>query len=129
MSLEFEVSEEISASPEEIFHAWLDSEGHSKMTGGVAEASPEVGAEFHAWDGYIQGRNLELEPGRRILQSWRTSNFEASDPDSEIEILLEPTDGGTKVILRHTKLPPHGTQYQQGWIDHYFVPMKQYFSS
>jgi len=129
MSLEFEVSEEISASPQEIFDAWLDSEGHSKMTGGAAEASPEVGAEFQAWDGYIQGKNLKLEPGRRILQSWRTSNFEASDPDSEIEILLEPTEAGTKVILRHTKLPTHGTQYQQGWIDHYFVPMKQYFSS
>ena len=129
MSLEFEVSVEISASPQEIFDAWLDSEGHSNMTGGAAEASPEVGAEFQAWDGYIQGRNLELEPGRRILQSWRTSNFEDSDPDSEIEILLEPTEAGTKVILRHTKLPPHGTQYQQGWIDHYFVPMKQYFSS
>lgn len=129
MSLEFEVSEEISASPQVIFDAWLDSEGHSNMTGGAAEASSEVGAEFQAWDGYIQGRNLELEPGRRIVQSWRTSNFEASDPDSEIEILLEPTDGGTKVTLRHTKLPPHGTQYQQGWIDHYFVPMKQYFSS
>ena len=127
MAIEFEVSTVIAASPETIYDAWLDSERHSRMTGGLAKVSAEVGAEFEAWDGYIHGRNLALVRGKRIVQSWRTSEFDASEADSQIEITFVPAEGGTKVTIRHTNLPPHGTQYQQGWVDAYFNPMKEYF--
>ena len=71
--IEFTVSDVIPASPDEVYRAWLSSEGHSEMTGGAANASDEVGASFDAWDGYIEGKNVDLEPGRRIVQSWRWS--------------------------------------------------------
>lgn len=99
------------------------------MMGGAATASTELGGAFDAWDGYIHGSNLALDPGKRIVQSWRTTQFEASEEDSQIEVVLEEVDGGTKLTLRHTNLPPHGTRYEQGWKDHYFNPMKEYFSS
>ena len=126
--MEFEVSALIPATPEQIFDAWLDSQGHAAMTGSPAKASPERGAEFEAWDGYIRGRNLVLERPARIVQSWRTTHFEASDPDSQIEVLLEPRGGGTQVTLRHTGLPAHGSQYETGWPTHYFEPMRSHFS-
>lgn len=129
MAIEFEVSALIPASPEVVYEAWLDSEGHTKMTGGEAKVSSEVGGEFEAWDGYIQGRNLELEYGKRIVQSWRTSEFADDEADSRIEITLDREGDGTKVTLRHTNLPPHGEQYEQGWVDSYFVPMQEYFES
>ena len=129
MAIEFEVSALIPASPEVVYEAWLDSEGHAKMTGGEAKVSSEVGGEFEAWDGYIQGRNLELEYGKRIVQSWRTSEFADDEADSRIEITFDREGDGTKVTLRHTNLPPHGEQYEQGWVDSYFVPMKEYFES
>ena len=97
------------------------------MTGSRAEFSSEVGDAFEAWDGYIQGVNMELEPNKRILQHWRTSEFEKSDKDSLLEILLEPDVDGTRVTIKHSNLPDHGMQYQQGWIDSYFIPMKEYF--
>ena len=127
MPIEFEVSTVLAASPQEIYDAWLDSEAHGKMTGSPAKASAEIGAEFEAWDGYIRGRNLRLEPGKRIVQSWRTVEFAASEPDSQIEVTFEPVDAGTNVAIRHTNLPPHGTQYEQGWVESYFEPMKDYF--
>ena len=126
--MEFTVSASISATPEEIFDAWLDSQGHSEMTGSPAKASPEPGAGFEAWDGYIRGRNVVVERPGRIVQSWRTSHFDASDPDSQIEVLLEPKRGGTKVTLHHTRLPAHGSRYETGWSEHYFEPMRAYFS-
>jgi len=129
MAIEFEVSALIPASPEVVYEAWLDSEGHTKMTGGEAKVSSEVGGEFEAWDGYIQGRNLELEYGKRIVQSWRTSEFADDEADSRIEITFDREGDGTKVTLRHTNLPPHGEQYEQGWVDSYFVPMQEYFES
>jgi uncharacterized protein YndB with AHSA1/START domain len=127
MSVSFEVSGEIPASPAEVYSAWLSSDEHSKMTGSSASASASVGESFEAWDGYIRGRNLELEPPERILQLWRTSEFEDSDKDSLLEILFESEGSGTRITVRHSDLPDHGMQYQQGWIDSYFVPMKRYF--
>ena len=123
----FTLSEWFPASPDEVYLAWLDSEGHSHMTGSPARISSKVGEEFEAWDGYIFGKNLELEPGKRILQAWRTTEFEPSERDSLVEIIFEPSSDGTKVIINHSNLPAHGSQYQQGWVDFYFQPMKEYF--
>jgi len=129
MAIEFVVSAILPAKPQEIYSAWLSSKGHSGMTGSPASISSKVGDEFDAWDGYIHGKNLELEPGKRIVESWRTSEFSKNEPDSRIEITLEPLGDQTKLTLRHTGLPSHGGQYEQGWVESYFAPMQEYFSS
>ena len=126
--MEFTLKTIIESSPEVIYATWLSSEGHAKMTGGVASISDRVGADFTAWDGYIKGKNLELERNRRILQSWRTSDFEDDEKDSQLEILLNEQDGHTELTLIHTNLSEHGEQYKTGWVNHYFEPMKAYFS-
>ena len=128
MAIEFIVSDVFPASAREIYDTWLSSQGHSNMTGSPASISAVVGEEFTAWDGYILGKNLELEPGKRIVQTWRTTEFSADEPDSRIEITFEPQGNQTKLVLKHTGLPPHGGQYEQGWVDAYFEPMKEYFS-
>ena len=51
MAIEFEVSDIIPATPDQVYKAWLDSDGHTNMTGGPAKASTDVGGEFEAWDG------------------------------------------------------------------------------
>ncbi len=127
MSIEFEVDDLIPAAPETVYAAWLDSSAHTQMTGSSAEVSAEVGGEFQAWGGYIRGKNIELEPPSRILQHWRTTEFDDGDADSLLEIMLMPEASGTRVTIRHSNLPDHGMQYQQGWRDSYFEPMKQYF--
>ncbi len=127
MPIEFEVSQVIPASAEAIYEAWLSTDGHTAMTGSPATATDAVGETFEAWEGYIQGRNLELEAPRRIVQSWRTMEFDKSEEDSRLEILLTPEGEGTLVTLRHSMLPEHGMQYQQGWVDSYFLPMLAYF--
>jgi uncharacterized protein YndB with AHSA1/START domain len=128
MPFSFTLSDTIPATPRRIYDAWLDSDGHSAMTGGGATASLLEGAAFTAWDDYISGRNLVLQPGRRIVQSWRTTRFTPADADSQIEVLLEQIEGGTRLTLHHTDVPDGHTGYQDGgWQDHYFEPMKRYF--
>ena len=125
----FEIWDVIPATPDAVYDAWIDGEKHSQMTGGAATGWPESGAEFTAWDGYIRGRNLALEPGERIVQSWRTTQFPESARDSRIEVTLEAVDGGTRLTLRHSDIPEgQGKSYETGWADHYFEPMKAYFS-
>jgi len=129
MANQFAVSTVIQVPAKKIYDAWLNSEGHARMTGGSARINAEVGAEFEAWDGYIRGKNLILEPSQRIVQSWRTTEFSEEEPDSQIEVTFEKAGAGTKVTIHHTHLPKHGKQYKQGWVENYFEPMKKYFKS
>ena len=129
MSIEFEVSDFVPASLDRVYSAWLDSDEHSAMTGSPASVYAKIGGNFEAWGGYIQGKNLELEPSSRILQLWRTSEFEDSDEYSLLEVLFESAEHGTTIRIRHTQLPEHGMQYKQGWRDAYFTPMKVYFET
>lgn len=125
----FTLTVTLPGNPKDIFDAWLSSDGHSQMTGSPAEVVPEIGGAFKAWDGYIWGKTLEMEPYSRILQVWRTSEFPEESPYSRVEILLEEISDGTKITLKHTKIPDgQGEGYKQGWEDSYFTPMRAYFS-
>jgi len=99
------------------------------MTGGEANMSGEVGAEVSAWDGYISGRNLELIPGERIVQSWRTTEFADEHEDSVISIVLTEVGDGTLLTLEHSNVPDDKRSYEEGgWQSHYFEPMVTYFT-
>lgn len=126
----FELHITLGTPPDQLFEAWLDDEEHSAFTGGEAKIDPEVGGSYTAWDGYIEGRTLVKEPPRRIVQTWRTSDFAEDDADSELELLFEDDGlGGTKLTLRHHGLPEgEAARYEQGWRDSYFAGMVEYFS-
>jgi uncharacterized protein YndB with AHSA1/START domain len=129
MPYTFTLTATIPASPQEIYEAWLDSLGHSEMTGGEASMSDEVGAEVSAWDGYINGRNLELIPGERIVQTWRTSEFAKEHDDSVISIVLREVSGGALLTLEHSNVPDDHRSYEEGgWQSNYFEPMVVYFT-
>src|SRR5262249_38301226 len=117
----------IPARAQDIYDAWLSSSGHENITGGQkAQISAQEGAAFTVWNGYITGQNLKLEPGRRIVQSWRTTKFTATRPDSQNSGL--PAAGGTRVRGRHSNVPDGHTSYRDGgWQRSYFEPMKQHF--
>lgn len=126
----YKLTTTLPASAREIYDAWLDSLAHSKMTGGEATMSGETGAEVSAWDGYITGRNVELVPGERIVQSWRTTQFTDEHGDSLITVTLEELENGTLLTLLHSNVPDAQTSYERGgWQTHYFEPMAAYFAS
>jgi activator of HSP90 ATPase len=125
----FTLTTTVPVSPQDLYKAWMTSDGHAAMTGSPAKVDPRPGGAFTAWDGYITGKTLELEPGRRIVQSWRTSEFPASAPHSQLEIVLEAAGRGTKLTLTHTEIPEDQVDsYREGWDESYFQPMKEYFS-
>jgi activator of HSP90 ATPase len=121
----------LPAPPQEIYDAWLSTKEHTRFTGGKASASRKVNGKFTAWDGYITGKNVELKSGKKIVQAWRTTEFPVDAPDSILELTFEKRPGGkTKLTLRQKDIPKgQGKQYKTGWKEHYFEPMKEYFSS
>jgi activator of HSP90 ATPase len=129
MSDSLKMSDIIPATPQEIYEAWLDSKKHSAMTGSKAVIEAEVGGTFTAWEEYISGTNIELEPNHRIVQKWRTTDFTDDLPDSDLEILLDEVPDGTKVTIVQSSLPEDQIDaYKLGWKDFYFEPMKKYFT-
>ena len=128
MKEEFELRERFDVPAAALYRGWLDGEEHGAMTGAAAAVDARVGGVFSAWDEYITGKTLELKEDRHIVQSWRTTEFADTDEDSRLEILLERDDDGTVLVLRHTEIPQgQGESYRQGWVDHYFRPMHDYF--
>ena len=131
----------INASVETIYKAWLSTDGHSSITGSPAKVDGTVNGDFTAWDGYIWGMFLELEPDHRILQAWRTAEFPSEAEDSIVEILFNEEHGkagldtpqkargySTTLTLKHSNIPEGQAEgYKTGWEDFYFKPMKEYF--
>lgn len=116
--------------PEILYRIWMSSRMHSDFTGSPAVIDERVGGAFTAWNGYITGKNIALEPGFRILQSWRTTDFPPDAPDSELELLMEAYTGGTVFTLVHRNLPPDQVEdYRLGWEEEYLQPLKDYLEN
>ena len=118
------------ATPEQVYDALVNPKKHARFTGAAATGEPRVGGKFTAWDGYIDGTHLELEPGRRIVQEWSTAEWPQGSPASRLEFTFTEKDGGVEVTMVHSNVPASQVEsYRQGWIDHYWQPLKKYFAA
>ena len=116
---------EFAATPHQVYEALMDSAKHSKFSGGEATISRKVGGKFTAYDGYAEGKNLELIPDEKIVQSWRASDWPEGH-NSEITFELTKTKTGTKLAFTQTDVPAEFyDDIAQGWIDWYWRPMKK----
>jgi len=94
-------------------------------TGDKVEMSTEPGSEFSMWDGSIEGKNLEFEQDRKIVQQWY---FGDQTEESIVTILLHPHKKGTSAELRHTNIPDEDfDDLVEGWNDSYFGELREYF--
>jgi len=120
----------IPALPKEVYEALIDPKKHSAFTGSPATGSAKVGAKFTAWDGYISGKNLELERGKRIVQEWVTTDWPRNLPPSRLELTFKEVDGKTELTMIHSDIPvDQKEELEQGRTDYYWNPMKNYFEA
>ena len=118
----------VLASPDEVYEVFMDAKKHSAVTGSKATCDPKVGGKFTAWDGYISGKNLELEKGKKIVQEWITTEWPPGYPPSRLELTFKKVKGGTEISMVHSNVPAKQAEdYEQGWIDFYWEPLKEYF--
>jgi activator of HSP90 ATPase len=117
----------MKGSPEEIYEVLMDSRKHAKLTGASANISREVGGTISAYDGYIEGKNVELVRNRRIVQLWRGSDW-PEGVFSRVTFALHKISGGTHISFRQSGVPDiQYTAIKQGWIDFYWEPMRKRF--
>jgi uncharacterized protein YndB with AHSA1/START domain len=115
----------ISATPDEIYMALTNPITMELWTGEVVEMSTEPGSEFSMWEGSITGKNLEFEPGKKIVQQWY---FDGQSDNSIVTIKLHADKGGSSVELRHTNIPDADfDDMVDGWNNSYFGALIEFF--
>ena len=120
---------DLNVPPDEVYRAYMLGPRHAEFTGGPAEIDGRVGGRMTAWDGYIMGEFIEIEEGRRIVQSWRTTEWPDGYADSKLELTFTPTETGTRVTMVHSNVPAEqARRYDDGWKEHYWEPLKKYLS-
>lgn len=129
--MKFEVIKQVAiidASPMDVYEAYVDPKKHAAFTGDSATGTAKVGGKFAAGNGYISGKYLKLEKGKRILHEWTTTEWPKGYPPSLVELILKPKGKRTELTMTHTKVPAEqAADYDQGWKDFYWEPMKKYF--
>lgn len=115
-----------NAEPKAVYDLLADSKKRSEVTGRKASISRSIGGEFSTDNGRVTGVNVDLVPGKRLVQAWRRDDF----PDgvfSMAAITLAPTpSGGTELVLTHRGVPkkliPETEDY---WRQVYWARMKE----
>ncbi len=121
-------SQFIPAPPEELYDAYLNERTHSLFTGASTICERFVGGKFSAWNGYITGKNVRLENGRRIVQEWQTTEWPHGYAPSLLELTFHAKGKGTEVRIIQKNVPlEQAKYYKKGWVDFYWGPMKSFF--
>lgn len=119
----------IPSSPEAVYRAYTDPSQHAAFTGAPATGEAKAGEPFTAWGGYITGTYVELEPNKRIVQEWSTSEWPAGYPASHLVITLKSVPEGTELHLLHTEVPTEqASDYDGGWHTSYWQPLTAYLA-
>lgn len=119
----------VSASPELVYETYMNAKSHSEFTGSKATCVAKEGGKFTAWDGYISGKNLELEKGKRIVQEWITTEWPQNYPPSKLELTLTKVKNGTAIVMIHSNVPKkQAAEIAEGWEEFYWKPLKDYFT-
>jgi len=120
----------IDASPQEVYEAYVDPKKHAAFTGTAVTGTPKVGGKFKAGDGYISAKYTKLQPGKKIVHEWITTEWPAGYPPSIFELTLKAKGKGTELTMVHSKVPEDQVDYYaEGWKEFYWTPMKKYFAA
>jgi activator of HSP90 ATPase len=118
----------IPAGPEAVYEALMTSKGHRAFTGEAAKISTKVGGSFSAYAGWCEGKNLELKPGRKIVQSWRGGDWPEGHY-STATFTLKAVKGGTELAFTQVGIPAGLFEdIKGGWIEHYWDRLAAYFA-
>lgn len=117
---------DLKAAPQRIFDVLVDAKEFAAFTGLPADIDPKPGGVFKTFGGLIEGRNVELIPGQRIVQAWRPASWDAG-LYSVVHFELKPRDAATLLVLDHTGFPEGDYDHLAfGWNTRYWGPLKKY---
>lgn len=115
----------LPATCEQVYAALTNPATIQLWSGEPAEMSTEPGSEFSLWEGSICGRNLEFDPGKKLVQEWY---FGDQAEQSLVTIKLHDSNGHCSAELRHSNIPDGDYEdIVEGWNSAYFGSLQEFF--
>jgi activator of HSP90 ATPase len=117
------------ATPDEIYSMLMSSVEHKAFTGDKAVISGKVGGKFSVFSGYAYGTNLELVPGKKIVQKWTSSDLPEGH-FTQVTFQLKKQANKTLLAFTQSKVPEENYKsLSDGWKEFYWNPMKQFIKN
>jgi activator of HSP90 ATPase len=124
----------IGAAPEQVYAVLTDGDKFAAATGQPARVTDQEGDEFTLFGGRVEGRQIELVPGERVVQAWR---FGDNHPEtwtagvySVVRFTLTPKGKATKLVIDHDGIPPQWQEHiASGYPTFYQDPLAAYFAA
>ncbi len=117
----------LPASAETLFEMYLDPSVHQAITGAPVAIGDERGAPFEAFNGSLTGTTIEVVEPTLIVQSWRSTEFKDTDPDSTLILSFTPKGNEGQIDLIHLDVPDQDYDgVNEGWEKYYWRPWRDY---
>lgn len=116
------------ASPAQLYAELTDAESFAAFTGVPAEIEPTAGGSFSLFGGQIEGRNVELVEGERVVQAWRVAGWEPG-VYSLVRFELHTQGTGSTLVFDHTAFPEEAhADLDSGWHAMYWEPIRKHLA-
>lgn len=124
----------IGASPEQVYECLTSGEIFAAVTGQPAQMSDRAGEPFRLFGGRVEGRQVDLVPGERVVQAWRFGGAhpEAWEPGvySIVRFSLRAEGAATRFVIDHDAIPPESQdRIELGYPSFYQGPLIRYFAA
>ena len=93
------------APAEAVYRLLTDAKAHRAFSGERATISKKIGGPFSVYSGHCSGIIVDLLPGKRIVQAWRTKKFPPGIFSMAAFTLVPTRGGGTELTLIHRGVP------------------------
>jgi activator of HSP90 ATPase len=127
MNIHHEVT--FNAAPERIYELLTNGAKFGEVTGRPGKGGGAPGALFTLFDGWLEGRQVELVPNELVAQAWRFRDWEPGIY-SMVRFKLIPEGAGTKLVLDQEGVPAAFHEHvRTNWDGFYFAPLRKHFES
>ncbi|OAD78402.1 hypothetical protein PHYBLDRAFT_107242 [Phycomyces blakesleeanus NRRL 1555(-)] len=118
---------EFLTSANELYNTLLDPGRASIWSRGPAKISDKVGTKFEFFNGNVTGEILELEIGKKIVESWRLKSWPEGHY-STVTLTLEQSSDCVKLHMQQTGVPVGEEELtRNNWNGYYWRAIKETF--
>jgi len=119
----------LPAPAAELYRMYLDPKRHAAITGSPVKIGARPGSPFRAFNGALSGKVLYTQPGRMIVQTWRSTGFGTGDIDSTLILTFWPRGRSGRIELVHANVADRDVRgVTKGWKTYYWAPWRAYLA-